>query len=277
MNQNTRFIKETTEPKNKSNQSFWFIFQDNHLLVHSKSKDNYLIPFVQNVKDLKINPIRTQYLGRYGNICCYSAEVSKKIKPPPNMLFQHLWGLYGFIDFNLFQIAGYAFQIMKWDQTFQYCSRCGTEVKNLENERAKICKKCNLISFPRISPAVIVAVIKENKILLAKANRFKRDIYSVLAGFVEPGETLEECIRREIKEEVNIEVENIRYYGSQPWPFPDSLMIGFIADYKSGELSIDGDEIIDANWFTPNNLPNIPGKISIARELIDWFIEKFSG
>jgi NAD+ diphosphatase len=245
--------------------------------VYSRDKNKYSIPVVRNIKELKINPIRTQYLGRYDNICCYSGEISKKIKPPPNMLFLHLWGLYGFIDFHLFQIAGYAFQIMKWDQTFQYCGRCGTKTKKCENERARICEKCNLISFPRISPAVIVAVIKENKILLAKANRFKRDMYSVLAGFVEPGETLEECVRREIKEEVNIEVENIRYFGSQPWPFPDSLMIGFTADYKSGELSTDGDEISYADWFTPNNLPNIPGKISIARELIDWFTGKFSG
>ena len=119
--------------------------------------------------------------------------------------------------------------------------------------------------------------IKENKILLARAGRFKnRKMYSVLAGFVDPGETLEECVKREIKEEVNIEEKNIRYFGSQTWPFPDSLMIGFIADYKSGELSIDGDEIIDAGWFSPDNLPGIPGKLSIARELIDWFSETFS-
>ena len=122
-----------------------------------------------------------------------------------------------------------------------------------------------------------VRFIKENKILLARAGRFKkRKMYSVLAGFVDPGETLEECVKREMKEEVNIEVKNIRYFGSQPWPFPDSLMIGFIADYKSGELSIDGDEIIDAGWYSPDNLPLIPGKLSIARELIDWFSESFS-
>ena len=119
-------------------------------------------------------------------------------------------------------------------------------------------------------------MIKENKILLAKAARWKREMYSVLAGFVEAGETLEECIRREIKEEANIEVENIKYFGSQPWPFPDSLMVGFTADYKSGELAIDKDELVDAGWFTPDNLPTVPGKFSIARELIDWFVEKYS-
>ena len=277
MNTNTKFIKEIIEPENKTNQSFWFIFREDRLLVHSIDNDKYSIPLIKNLQELGITPTRTQYLGRYGNTCCYSAEIPKEITPPANMVFLHLWGLYDCIDFDLFQIAGYAFHIMKWDQSSQYCGKCGTQTKSSENERAKICENCNLTSYPRISPAVIAAVIKENKILLAKASRFrKRNMYSVLAGFVDPGETLEECVKREIKEEVNIEVENIRYFGSQPWPFPDSLMIGFIADYKSGELAIDGDEIIDANWFTPGNLPNIPGKLSIARELIDWFIEKFS-
>lgn len=277
MNTNIKFIKETIEPKTISNQSFWFIFRQDRLLVHAIDNEKYSIPVITNLQELEINPVRTQYLGRFGNTCCYSAEIPGEKPPPVNMSFLHLWGLYNYIDFDFFQIAGYAFHIMKWDQTSQYCGRCGMQTKNSENERAKICENCNLIKYPRISPAVIVAIIKENKILLAKASRFrKRNMYSVLAGFVDPGETLEECVKREIKEEVNIEVENIKYFGSQPWPFPDSLMIGFTADYKGGELKIDGEEIIDANWYTPENLPNIPGKLSIARELIDWFIEKFS-
>jgi NAD+ diphosphatase len=277
MNTNKKFIREIIEPQTKTHPSLWFIFREDRLLVHCIDNDNYSLPLVKNVQDLDLTPTRTQYLGRYGNSCCYSAEIQEDKKPPADMLFLHLWGIYELIDDDLFQIAGYAFHIMKWDQTSQYCGRCGTQTKLAEKERAKICDNCNLISYPRISPAVIVAVIKENKILLAKASRFrKRNMYSVLAGFVDPGETLEECIKREIKEEVNIKVENIRYFGSQPWPFPDSLMTGFIADYKSGEIAVDGDEIIDAGWFTPDGLPDIPGKISIARELIDWFIENFS-
>jgi NAD+ diphosphatase len=278
MNTKMKFIKEIIEPTNETHPSSWFIFKKDRLLVHCMDNDKYSLPFIQDLQELAIIPNRTQYLGRYGNACCYSAEIPGDQKSPVNMFFMHLWGLYELIDFDLFQIAGYAFHIMKWDQTTQFCGRCGTQTKNLENERAKMCETCNLISYPRISPAVIAAVIKEDKILLAKAGRFKkRNMYSVLAGFVDPGETLEECVKREIKEEVNIEVENIRYFGSQPWPFPDSLMMGFIADYKSGEISIDGDEIIDAGWFSPGDLPDIPGKISIARELIDWFIARNRG
>jgi NAD+ diphosphatase len=128
-----------------------------------------------------------------------------------------------------------------------------------------------LVNYPRLSPAIIVAVLKNNQILLARNKRFKLPFYSVLAGFVEPGETLEECVQREIREEVGIMTKNIRYFGSQPWPFPNSLMIAFVADYADGEITIDGSEIIDAAWFSKGELPQIPPTISIARQLIDWF------
>jgi NAD+ diphosphatase len=277
MNENTKFCKELIEPENSNRRSFWFIFRDDHLLVHQSDNGRYALPFTAGLQELKIETIRTQYLGRYNNIFCYSAEAAKDIKPPTGMSFLSLRLLYGLIDPDLFPVAGYGFHLMKWNQTFQYCSRCGARTKNMENERAKICENCNLISYPKISPAIIVAIVKKNELLLAQSSRFrKKNMYSVLAGFVEPGETLEGCVKREIKEEVNIEVENIRYFGSQPWPFPDSLMIGFTADYKSGELVVDGDEIIAAGWFTPDALPDIPGKLSIARQLIDWFIGKYS-
>jgi NAD+ diphosphatase len=128
--------------------------------------------------------------------------------------------------------------------------------------------------FPRISPAVIVLVERQEKVLLARASRFTENLYSVLAGFAEPGETLEDTVMREIREEVGVEVSDIRYFGSQPWPYPDSLMIGFTASWAAGEIAADNDEITDARWFTVDNLPKIPDKLSISRSLIDWFIEK---
>ena len=143
---------------------------------------------------------------------------------------------------------------------------------------ANECPGCGFLSFPRISPAVIVLVEKENRVLLARVKRFTTELYSILAGFVEPGETLEETVQREVEEETGIKVKNIRYFGSQPWPFPDSLMIGFTADYESGEIKIDETEIVDAGWYDPDRLPTIPGKISIARELLDWYVNaKLSG
>jgi NAD+ diphosphatase len=277
MDKKKTFIKEVLEPGYKNGKSLWFVFREDRLLVRSIDENQYTIPIVENIKELEITPIRTHYLGRYGDHCCYYAEVSGEKKFPPGMMLFQLWALFDLLDYDLLQIAFFAFHILKWDQTSLYCGRCGSPTKNMEKERAKKCEKCDLISYPRISPAVIVAVIKDNTILLAKNNRFRhREMYSVLAGFVDPGETLEECVKREIKEEADIEVDNIRYFSSQPWPFPDSLMMGFVADYKSGEISVDGDEIVEAEWFTPENLPNIPGKVSIARKLIDWFIEKYS-
>jgi NAD+ diphosphatase len=141
-------------------------------------------------------------------------------------------------------------------------------------ERAKECPQCGLLYFPRLAPAIIVLVQRGDQLLLARSRHFMEGMYSVLAGFVEPGESLEEAVAREVREEVGIEVKDVHYFASQPWPFPHSLMIGFTATYAGGEISLNDDEIENASWFKVDNLPRIPGKISIARKLIDWFIEK---
>ena len=144
-------------------------------------------------------------------------------------------------------------------------------MEDMPDERAKRCPACGLVNYPRLSPAVIVAVIKGDQILLARNKRFRAPFYSVLAGFVEPGETLEQCVQREIHEEVGLSVKNIRYFGSQPWPFPNSLMIGFVADYAGGEIAVDNSELMEAGWFSAESLPVLPSPISIAWQLIDWF------
>ena len=190
------------------------------------------------------------------------------------MSFMVLRSLLGLIDDDTFRVAGLASQIINWDNTHRYCGQCGTLMEVKKDERAKICPKCGFVSFPRISPAIITAVIKDSCILLARAHRFPPGLYSVLAGFVEPGETLEECLKREVREEVGIEVKNIMYFGSQPWPFPHSLMIAFTSDYAGGEINIDKNELGDAGWFSSSNLPQIPIRGTIARELIEWFLEK---
>jgi len=175
------------------------------------------------------------------------------------------------MDEEIIWTAGRANQLATWNRNHQYCGSCGFSFEDKKDERAKICPQCGLINYPRLSPAVIVAVMRGNNILLARNKRFKMPFYSVLAGFVEPGETLELCVQREVAEEVGVTVKNIRYFGSQPWPFPDSLMIAFLADYAGGEIRVDGSEIMEAKWFSKESLPNIPPQISIARQLIDWF------
>jgi NAD+ diphosphatase len=130
------------------------------------------------------------------------------------------------------------------------------------------------VFYPRISPAIIVAVTRDDEILLAHNNNFKQNRYSVIAGFVEPGETFEDCVKREVMEEVNVKVKNIKYFSSQPWPFPDSLMIAFTAEYDEGEIRPDGIEIGDAGWYKRDNLPEVPTNTSVAGRLIQWFLNQ---
>jgi NAD+ diphosphatase len=171
-------------------------------------------------------------------------------------------------------------QIVEWDRTHRFCGRCGIPVQEMPFERAKKCPQCDLTSYPRLAPAIIVSIERANpsgkELLLAHNHRHPAGFYSVLAGFVEPGESLEECVKREIREEVGIEVKNIRYFGSQPWPFPNSLMIAFTSEYASGDIVLEEDELDDAAWFVAGALPPVPPPISIARQLIEHFVEKNS-
>lgn len=266
------FVPQVKAPENVNGRAWWFLFKRDELLVLING-DKVEIPLSEDLSEIGITPERQQFLGMLEGSPCFAAEASLEAAAPQGTAFRNLRSLLGEFESDFFSLAGRAFQVISWDINHRYCGRCGSPAEERPDERAKVCPKCGLVSYPRISPAVIVAVTNQNKILLAKSSRFKSNMYSVLAGFVEAGETFEDCIRREIKEEANIEVGNIRYFGSQPWPFPDSLMVGFTAEYVSGEMKADGDEILDVKWFTPEEIPAIPGKWSIARRLIDSFIE----
>ena len=242
-------------------------------LLVAKAGEKISVPCFTNPAEIALEPIREWYLGTIDGRHCYCAEISEDAPVPENMTFFGLRHLYGRLDGFLHRVAMKAVHMIEWDRTTRYCGYCGMETIHARGMIAKECPCCELLIFPRISPAIIVLVERENKVLLARVKRFTSELYSVLAGFVEPGETLEEAVQREIEEEVGIRVKNIRYFGSQPWPFPDSLMIGFTAEYESGEINIDEAEIADAGWYAPGKLPTIPGKISIARQLIDWFVE----
>jgi NAD+ diphosphatase len=214
-----------------------------------------------------------QYLGELQEKPCYAVEVAAPGELPPDLEFSELRPLYGRLESDLFQAAGCALQVLGWDRTHQFCGRCGAPTAPGIQERFKQCPSCGLVNYPRISPAIIVAVTKGPRLLLARANRFQNNMYSVLAGYAEFGETLEDCVRREVREEVGLALKNIRYFGSQPWPFSNALMVAFTAEHAGGEIAIDGVEISDAGWFTADALPRIPEKLSIARRLIDWFVE----
>ncbi len=266
------FVPGVVTSSKETEPAWWFVFCNDKLLIELRS-EAVAIPCATHLESLNLQPLRKQYLGTLDGRPCYSAELAADASAPKGMAFQGLRGVLGLLEENLSLLSGRAIQIMNWDQTHQHCGRCGTPTQTKPNERAKVCPQCGLVTFPRISPAIIVAVLKGNQILLTRAHRFPPGLYSVIAGFVDPGETLEECLRREIKEEVGIEVENICYFGSQSWPFPNSLMVAFTADYASGKISIDENEVMDAGWFTASSLPAIPDKVSISRRLIDWFVK----
>jgi NAD+ diphosphatase len=212
---------------------------------------------------------RPHFLGKLGEVDCYAVSLTEEAAAPPGMAFQPLRPLASLLDEALFRIAGRAVQIVEWEETHRFCGRCGTATEPSPGERAKRCSACGLLAFPRVAPAVIVRVTRGEKILLARNRRFPQPIYSVLAGFVEPGESLEEAVVREIREEAGIEIDELAYFGSQPWPFPHSLMVAFTARYGRGELRIDADELLDAGWFRAAAMPRIPPPFSIARRLID--------
>ena len=269
-------FKPSIKPKSseRTKPAWWFVFRHDHLLVKI-TDETTSIPHLKDLSSLNLKPVRQQYLGTLDGHSCYSVECADDAVAPEGMDFRGLRSVYKLIGKDMFRVARRAVHVKNWDRENQYCGHCGTPTETKENELAKVCPKCNLIQYPRLSPAIIVAVVKGNRLLLARAERFPPDMYSVLAGFVEPGESLEECVSREVKEEVGMEVKNIRYFGSQHWPFPNSLMLGFTAEYAGGEIIMDETEIVDAGWFKATDLPAVPGKISIAGRLIEWFVENY--
>jgi NAD+ diphosphatase len=267
------FVSSAQGPAEKTKSAYWFVFRDRKMLV-IEGEPQSSPPLVREIRDIGIEPVREIYMGRYGDTSCYAVEVDDRTNPPERMEYQGLRNIHGSMDESIFRIAFRAMHTIEWDRTDQYCSRCGTKNVFKGDEMAKKCPQCGLVSFPRISPAIIVLVEHEGKALLARSPRFKEGLFSTLAGFVEPGETLEDAVRREVKEEAGIDVKNIRYFGSQPWPFPDSLMIGFTAEYADGVVMVDNNEILDARWFGAEDMPEIPGKVSISRALIDHFLAR---
>ncbi len=167
-------------------------------------------------------------------------------------------------------------EIAEWRLSNRFCGRCGAAMRRHESpaEHAMVCPSCGYIAYPKITPAVIVLVTKGDSILLQRNSHYHVPYWSLVAGFVDPGENFEEAVRREIREEASIEVRNVRYFGSQTWPFPSNMMVGFRAEYASGDLHPDGDEVVESGWFRRDELPPIPRPRSLARALIDAWVRE---
>ena len=276
----------------QAGEAHWFVFKGDRLLIElgppspRPSDDPRVparpswarLPLQKNNNILWFEPARTLYLGRLAGTDCWAAEAPVDTPAPPHGLaWEGLRTLFSVLEDAHFALAGRAIQLLDWDRSHRFCGRCGTPTEAKSEERVRACPMCKLGVYPRLSPAVMALVRRDGEILLGRSPHFPPGMYSALAGFVEPGETLEQCIEREVEEEVGVRVSRIRYFASQPWPFPNSLMIAFICDWVSGDIRPQAGEIEDAKWFNVLQLPKLPSRISIARRLIDGAVQEMRG
>ncbi len=244
----------------------WFIFREDDILLQNDS-----IPTSLDITDIPINPKHQLFMGTYGATPCYVIQANAQAKElPQDFVFAPIRQAHEILgDEALFKLICRAKQLLHWNKISMFCGACGKKTHCSEHERAKICSTCNTSIFPHISPVMMALVWRADEILLARSAHFMPGIYSILAGFVEPGELLEETVHREVMEEVGITIKNLQYVSSQPWPFQSNLMLGFTAEYESGELLIDKKELEDAQWFSIKKLPPLPKPISLARQIIE--------
>jgi NAD+ diphosphatase len=266
----SRFVPGHEAPARPRDTAHLFVARGLELLV-SEREGTLHVPTGAELPSLAEG---AHFLGTLDGVDCYATHLSPEEEPPAGMKLIPGRGLYRRVDEDLFAVAGRALAIAEWDTSHRFCGRCGQPTVLVPGERARRCSACRTPFYPRISPAVIVLITRGDSMLLARNATFPEPFFSTLAGFVDVGESLEETVVREVKEEVGVDLKNLRYFGSQPWPFGRSLMVGFTAEYAGGDIRVDGTEIAEAAWFTPDNLPRIPPRLSIARQLIDAFVEQ---
>lgn len=245
---------------------YWILRCDNRLLTTAGGDAGSIFP-LGSAADFG-SPPHALPVGELLGVPCYAADVDQ-LPDIPAAEATSLRAIFQLAGQESFALAGRATQLLDWQKQHRYCGQCGTATLRKVGEHAMYCPNCGLFVYPRISPAVMVLVRDGEKLLLARGAQFKPGVYSALAGFVEAGETLEECAAREVREEVGVEIANLRYFASQPWPFPNSLMVAFFADYAGGTITPEPGEIEAADWFLPDALPILPDPVSISRRLID--------
>ncbi len=286
------FVGAVQPPEDASSETMWFLFRKGKLLTHAGPPSGDApddprawpqpgaarVPRIANPEALGLAPLNTLYLGKLGQSACYAGSVEDGVAAAEGFAWYGLRALFSVLSDAELALAGRALQLVEWDLTHRFCGRCAAPTRLHTTDRSRECPECGLVAYPRMAPAVMALVRRDpRRVLLARSGRFPSGMHSALAGFVEPGETLEQTVEREVHEEVGVQVTNLRYFASQPWPFPHSLMIAFVADWASGEIRIDGEEIASAEWFDVDALPQLPPRISIARRLIDAVVAEMAG
>ena len=255
----------------------WFAINQHGVIVLTNEDELRLPRGASHLPGIE-RPANAILLGEVNQVACLACTVPDDIALPDGYRAVGLRDLYGRLDDTLYVLAGYATQMLHWQRTSNYCANCGAPLMPIPNEWGKRCPRCSFTAYPPVSPCTITLVHDEDRILMTH-KRGWGPRYGLVAGFVEPGETLEQNVEREIMEETGVEVADIRYWRSQPWPFPHQLMCGFYARYAGGDIVIDHDELDDARWFTADDIHNgrpvLPPPLSIARQLIDnWLASR---
>lgn len=252
----------------------WFLYQGQHFII--QNNETAELPGLDNIESLQEAFIRTHHLGEHHLFDCYCAELPADYVLPTTLKAVGLRDAFNLTHVDWFRPLIRGFSIINWDRNHQFCGQCGKKTEKKPHLFERDCPACGQVYYPRISPSIIVLIRNGNQLLMARSPHFRPGMYGLIAGFIEVGENIEEAVHREVAEEIGIKIKNLRYFNSQPWPFPDSLMIGFMADYDSGDIVIDGNEIIEANWYPYDQLPSHPSRISIAGKLVDAFVNEFT-
>ena len=262
-------------PPSGPRDGLWFVFREQKLLVLA-GDGAPSIP--SGTAPVAVEAARC--IGLLGGTPCWAAEAGEGALPAGAAL-EPVRALFDRLPDGPLAVAGRAVQLMDFDRTHRFCGACGVPTALTDAGRARRCPRCEAVSYPRIAPAMMVLVTREGpggrELLLARGTRFTAPIYSALAGFVEPSESLEQCVHREVREEVGVRVRALRYFGSQSWPFPHSLMVAFLAEHAGGALVPDPDEIAEAGWFPIDRLPLLPHRLSLARRLIEHAVTEARG
>lgn len=259
----------------KTKHTYWFIFQKDTLVLLAKPDPHRLSleDFIPVLKPYFIRQLKLEIVEQEA----YCAEISGEAELPEDLVLVPLRKAFEELDNDWYATLVKAYSVINWDKNHQFCGHCSNPTQPRLGVFERVCSVCGLSVYPRISPSVIVLIKKEDHVLMARSPHFPPGVFGLIAGFVEVGESLEETVHREVMEEVGITIKNLRYFDSQPWPFPDSLMVGFIADYASGELKIDRYEIEEAGWYRYDELPiRRPSSVTIARRLIEHFLAEMA-
>ena len=257
---------------NKTTQSWWFVFYKDQLLLEKKENGTFALPYGEIPPVFMIEKTTVHDVTTLEGSNCKAFSLTRPIKESAKYVLVGLRASYECLPVDHYQAAGKAHEILHWDRNSRFCSACGTPMEQKESIMKK-CTNCGREVYPAISTAILVLVRKGDSILLVHARNFKGRFNSLVAGFLETGETLEECVAREVKEETGLDVKNITYFGNQPWPYPSGLMVGFIADYAGGEITLQDEELSSGDFYSRDHFPELPRKLSLARKMIDWWLD----